>query len=94
MKTQAQHKGEEKNAGGPGEGMGGARPAATSSSERKKGSIGERGQPGGGQEAASRSCRVHFCAVKFNMQEGRQRNKRDTSPLKGNIIYSVQPGGP
>lgn len=52
------------------------------------------GIPGGEQEATSRGSQVHFCAVKFNMQEGRQRNKRDTSPLKGNIIYSVQPGGP
>lgn len=37
---------------------------------------------------------VHFRTTKFNMQEVRRRNKRDTSPLKGNIIYSVQPGGP
>lgn len=37
---------------------------------------------------------VHSGTVKFNMQERKQRNKRDTSPLKGNIIYSVQPGGP
>lgn len=47
-----------------------------------------------GEGEAGRSSGGRVCAVKFNMQEGRPRDKRDTSPLKGNIIYSVQPGGP
>lgn len=37
---------------------------------------------------------AHGHPVMFNMQEVGQRRKRDTSPLKGNIIYSVQPGAP
>lgn len=42
----------------------------------------------------SERSRVCSRTVKFRMREVRQREKGDTSPLKGNIIYSVQPGGP
>lgn len=45
------------------------------------------GLPSEGSRARSR-------AARFRMREARRREKGDTSPLKGNIIYSVQPGGP
>jgi len=49
---------------------------------------GRRGRsPFGAEPARSRAGTVR-------MREARRREKGDTSPLKGNIIYSVQPGGP
>lgn len=36
----------------------------------------------------------HRALVEFMDAGGAPQEKGDTSPLKGNIIYSVQPGGP